>query len=113
MIMQKDFDAKPEIRALPKAVQRKLDSFIFKEIPKVPFFKPDGKPKKEWKMFYGDTWGAAWDAAWDAAWAWKRSLWKLLNQARRWKVLWLRFVARGWRILIRKLPRPQARMRQN
>ena len=80
MIMQKDFDAKPEIRALPKAVQRKLDSFIFKEIPKVPFFKPDGKPKKEWKMFYGDTWdaarGAAWDAArdaardaaWDAAW---------------------------------------------
>ena len=68
MIMQKDFDAKPEIRALPKAVQRKLDSFIFKEIPKVPFFKPDGKPKPEWKMFYGDTWGAARGAAWDAAW---------------------------------------------
>ena len=68
MITQKDFDAKPEIRALPKAVQRKLDSFIFKEIPKVPFFKPDGKPKKEWKMFYGDTWDATWDAARDAAW---------------------------------------------
>ena len=68
MITQKDFDAKPEIRALPKAVQRKLDSFIFKEIPKVPFFKPDGKPKKEWKMFYGDTWDAARGAARGAAW---------------------------------------------
>ena len=40
MIPQKEFDGKPEIKALPKAVQAKLDSFIFKEIPKVRFFKP-------------------------------------------------------------------------
>ena len=54
MITQRDFENKPEIKALPKAVQHKLTDFIYKEIPKVPFFKPDGKPKKEWKMFYGE-----------------------------------------------------------
>ena len=31
------------------------------------WFKPDGKPLKEWKYFEGATWGAAWGAAWDAA----------------------------------------------
>jgi hypothetical protein len=60
--------------------QSRLNEFITKEIPNTKFFKPDGKPKKEWKVFYGDTWdaardaarGAARDAAWgaarDAAW---------------------------------------------
>ena len=67
MTTQTDFENKPEIKALPEAVQRKLVSFIYTEIPKMPFFKPDGKPKKEWKIFYGDTWGAARDAARDAA----------------------------------------------
>ena len=75
MTTQKEFESKPEIRALPKPIQKKLSSFIYKEIPKTPFFKPDGKPKKEWKIFYGDTWAAAraaalaaaWDAALDAA----------------------------------------------
>jgi len=72
MITQKKFDAKPEIKALPKAIRQKLDNFIFKEIPQIKFFKPDGKPEKEWKVFYGSTWHAAWNAAWhaarDAAW---------------------------------------------
>ena len=40
LIAEIEFDGKPEIKALPKAVQAKLDSFIFKEIPKVRFFKP-------------------------------------------------------------------------
>jgi hypothetical protein len=33
---------------------------------KIPFFKNDGKPLKEWKLF--ETRAAARDAAWDAAW---------------------------------------------
>jgi hypothetical protein len=66
MITQKKFDAKPEIKALPKAIRQKLDNFIFKEIPQIKFFKPDGKPEKEWKVFYGSTWDAAWNAALDA-----------------------------------------------
>jgi hypothetical protein len=68
MTTQTEFENKPEIKALPEAVQRKLVSFIYTEIPKMPFFKPDGKPKKEWKIFYGDTWDAAYDAASGAAW---------------------------------------------
>ena len=57
-----EFDNKAGIKALPGAVRNRLSKFIFDEIPKVKFFKPDGKPKKEWKMFYGDTWDAARDA---------------------------------------------------
>jgi hypothetical protein len=67
MTTQTDFENKPEIKALPEAVQKKLVSFIYTEIPKIPFFKPDGKPKKEWKIFYGDTWDAAYGAAYGAA----------------------------------------------
>ena len=67
MTPQQEFMAKPEIKALPEAIQMKLDSFIFKEIPEVPFFKPDGKPKEEWKMFYARTWNIARGAAWFAA----------------------------------------------
>ena len=33
----------------------------------IDFFKPDGKPKTEWKVFYGDTWGRAQAFAHDAA----------------------------------------------
>ena len=58
----------PEIKKLPEAIQTKLFNFIEKEIPKTKFFKPDGKPKKEWIIFYGETWDAARDAARDAAW---------------------------------------------
>lgn len=36
-------------------------------IPQVPFFKPDGAPKPEWKLFKAPTLAAAGDAAWDAA----------------------------------------------
>ena len=67
MISQKDFTAKAEIQGLPKPIQEKLTNFIYKEIPKVRFFKPDGKPKAEWKIFYGDSWDAAWAAALVAA----------------------------------------------
>ena len=49
----------PDIQKLPQSVQTKLFSFM-DTIPKVKFFKPDGKPKKEGKIFYGDNWGAAW-----------------------------------------------------
>ena len=56
-----------EIAKLPTPIQTKLQDFISKDIQRVRFFKPDGKPKKEWKIFYGDTWDAARDAAWDAA----------------------------------------------
>jgi hypothetical protein len=71
-----DFLNKPEIKALPKPIQKKLTDFIYTEIPNTRFFKPDGNPKKEWKIFYADTWGAAWGAAryaargaaWGAAW---------------------------------------------
>ena len=66
-ITKHEFETKPEILALPQPIQKKLSDFIYKEIPKTPFFKPDGKPKKEWKIFYGDTRDAALDAAWDAA----------------------------------------------
>jgi hypothetical protein len=44
-------------------VNKFIDSF-----KKVRWFKPDGKPRKEWKIFYGKTWDAARDAARDAAW---------------------------------------------
>ena len=57
-----------EIKKLPdRGVLEKLADFIA-EIPKVPYFKPDGKPKKEWKLFYADSWGTARDAARGAAW---------------------------------------------
>ena len=56
----------PDIQKLPQSVQTKLFSFM-DTIPKVKFFKLDGKPKKEWKIFYGDNWDAAWGAARDAA----------------------------------------------
>ena len=64
--IQKKFLENEDIRKLPEGVQKKLADFM-QEIPKVPYFKPDGKPKKEWKIFYGKTWDPAWDAAWDAA----------------------------------------------
>ena len=40
---------------IPETQQNRLREFIENEIPKVKFFKPDGKPKKEWKIFYGNT----------------------------------------------------------
>ena len=49
---------------------KELGAFL-EEIPKMRWLKPDGKPKKEWKLF--KTRDAAWDAAkaaaWDVAWA--------------------------------------------
>jgi len=52
-----------DIKKLPEAVQKKLFDFIEKEIPNTKFFKRDGKPKKEWKIFYGKDWNAARDSA--------------------------------------------------
>ena len=55
------------IREVPhNAIWKELDTFITKDIKEVKFFKPQGKPLKEWKLFYGGTWDAARDAAWDA-----------------------------------------------
>lgn len=36
---------------------------LIKRIERIPYFKPDGKPKKEWKVFYAPTWGEAWRLA--------------------------------------------------
>jgi hypothetical protein len=52
---------------IPEKQQQALKEFIEIEIPNTKFWKPDGKPKKEWKVFYAETWGAAWDVALDAA----------------------------------------------
>ena len=66
-----DLRKDPDIQKLPEDVQTKLSDFI-ESIPKVKFFKPDGKPKKEWKVFYGDTWASARASARDStrAFAW-------------------------------------------
>jgi len=53
-----DIRKDPNIQKLPEDIQTKLFDFI-ESIPKVKFFKPDGKPKKEWKVFYDDTWSSA------------------------------------------------------
>lgn len=44
----------------------KVEEFI-KSFKKMKWFKPDGKPKKEWKMFYGKDWDASRYASYDAA----------------------------------------------
>jgi len=60
-----------------------VQNFI-ESLKQINWFKPDGKPKKEWKIFYGDTWGearrkareathgvmqkTAWDMIHDATW---------------------------------------------
>jgi len=70
MKKQKNIDEKKEldpIQKLPENIQTKLFDFI-NSIPQVKFFKPDGKPKKEWKIFYGDTWASAWESAQASAW---------------------------------------------
>jgi hypothetical protein len=51
---------------LPNERLRELSSFIA-SIKKIPYFKPDGKPSKKWKVFYGDTLAEAWVSALDAA----------------------------------------------
>ena len=57
---------KPEIKALPVAVQKRLEKFM-DSIPTIKWYLPDGKPKKAWRLFYGDTWASAWDSAWACA----------------------------------------------
>ena len=46
------------------------EKFIKEEIPNIPYFNPDGKPKKEWRVFpnRAAALDAALDAAMDAAW---------------------------------------------
>ena len=54
----------------------KVERFIA-SLKKVPWLKPDGKPKKEWKLSEGKEWSAARSAAesaarsaaWSAAWS--------------------------------------------
>ena len=57
---------KPEIKALPVAVQKRLEKFM-DSIPTIKWYLPDGKPNKAWRLFYGDTWASAWDSAWACA----------------------------------------------
>jgi hypothetical protein len=49
-----------------------VEKFLRDELPTVKWFKPDGKPLPQWKLFTAPAWdaarGAAWDAARDAAW---------------------------------------------
>ena len=54
--------SKPEIKALPEAVQKQLRTFM-NSIPKTKWYQPDGKPNPEWRVFYGDTWDSAWASA--------------------------------------------------
>jgi hypothetical protein len=52
--------------ALPKERQDEFYNFLL-DIKDTKFFKPDGKPNPEWKVFYGSTIAEAWEAALDAA----------------------------------------------
>lgn len=77
----------PCLKPLKKGLKR-VQNFLEKDLPKVKWFQPDGKPLKEWKVFYGDSldaaretaretaWNAAWNAAGNAAWnaAWNAAL---------------------------------------
>ena len=60
--------SEPEIKALPKPVQKRLRAFM-NSIPKTNWYQPDGKPNPEWRVFYGDTWASARDSARASAWA--------------------------------------------
>ena len=54
----------------------------------VKWFKPDGNPNPEWKLFTGKSWGAARDAAWDAVWD---AAWDAARDAARdaaWDAVW-------------------------
>jgi len=44
----------------------RVEEFVA-SIKTVPFFRPDGNPDPEWKLFTADNWDAARSAAWDAA----------------------------------------------
>jgi len=48
------------------ALWARIEKFV-DGIASVQWFKPDGKPDPEWKLFTGDTWDTAGAAAWDAA----------------------------------------------
>jgi hypothetical protein len=49
-----------------------VEKFLRDELPTVKWFKPDGKPLPQWKLFTAPAWDAArvaaWNAAEDAAW---------------------------------------------
>lgn len=88
MTSQQEFNANPKIKALPEDIRTKLDSFIFEDIKKISFLKPDGNPKKEWKIFYGDTWDAAMQAAADAI---RNTTWDTAKNAAQtaiWDAVW-------------------------
>jgi hypothetical protein len=58
-----------------------VERFVTEAIPRIPWFRPDGKPDPAWRLFTAPSRyaarAAAWDAArdaaraaaWDAAWA--------------------------------------------
>ena len=55
------------VKDLPEELLAELDEFI-SSISHIPYFKPEGAPKRGWKVFYGETLAAAWASAKDAAW---------------------------------------------
>ena len=54
-------------RGLPEGPLDELEKFI-SSVSDIPYFKPEGAPKRGWKVFYGENLAAAWSAAKDAAW---------------------------------------------
>lgn len=47
--------------------EKQIAERTLKFLEGIKYFKPDGKPNGEWKVFYADTWGRARAAAHDAA----------------------------------------------
>ena len=95
--------SKPEIKALPEPVQKRLRTFM-NSIPKTKWYQPDGKPNPKWHISYGDTWDSAWASAWasarasarDSAWASARdSVWASAWDSA-WASAWASARASAW-----------------
>ena len=78
---------KSEIKALPQNVQERLKAFM-ESIHKTNWYRPDGKPKKEWKVVYGNTWASAEASARAFAWASARDSARDSARASTWAFAW-------------------------
>jgi type I site-specific restriction endonuclease len=72
------------IEKLEAETQARLEAFIMEELPAIHFLQPDGKPKMEWQMFYGNTWEKAKNAATAAA----SELYAETMQDKLWREAW-------------------------
>lgn len=72
---------------VPVRLQEEVKTFL-NSIPKMKLLQPEGKPRKEWRMFYDETWSNARTMAWDAMRnpaydsAWKNAVGAAYNIAR-------------------------------